>query len=290
MFNKWIVSFFALCTLSTAHSKIYDCFLFCDEFELLQIRLEELFDQVDYFVLMEAGETFQGEKKNYNFSQYKKYFEKYISKIIRVPMTELRPYMTPWERESYQRNTLGWGLIDCHWDDIVLISDVDEIPKREVISQIKQKLQAGAVGVALQQQCYYYQLNRQPFFHSSLDPQFCIGTVATTFRHIFDTSPDDVRTQGLSGEFELIPNGGWHFRFVGGLESLRYKMRNLAYGVNDVSYLTPEVYYSLLEEYSIMPIDDTFPHFVKNNVDHYKALQFIAELKPVEPILHALSD
>ena len=61
---------------------VYDCFIFFDEFDLLEIRLTLLDDVVDYFVIVESNFTFSGKKKNYNFKVAEKRFSKWLNKII----------------------------------------------------------------------------------------------------------------------------------------------------------------------------------------------------------------
>ena len=71
------------------HFKIFDCFTFYNEIEMLHVRLEELYDFVDYFILCEAPLTFRGKTKNLFYEENKKMFEKYNDKIIHIVDNEI---------------------------------------------------------------------------------------------------------------------------------------------------------------------------------------------------------
>jgi beta-1,4-mannosyl-glycoprotein beta-1,4-N-acetylglucosaminyltransferase len=113
--------------------KIYDCFTYFNEDQLLKLRLETLWESVDYFVICEATRTHTGKEKPVNFN-FKK-FEKYKSKI-RYLLIDSYPFETedPWVYENYQRNYLMNGLNDASDNDWVMISDLDEIPNPDSIS------------------------------------------------------------------------------------------------------------------------------------------------------------
>ena len=64
--------------------KLIDCFIFYNELQLLLFRLEELYEIVDYFVLVESTVTFTGNAKPLYFEQHKELFHKYIDKIIHI--------------------------------------------------------------------------------------------------------------------------------------------------------------------------------------------------------------
>jgi beta-1,4-mannosyl-glycoprotein beta-1,4-N-acetylglucosaminyltransferase len=140
--------------------RLYDCFTFFDELDLLEIRLNELYDVVDRFVLVEASSTFQGVPKPLIFEQNKARFARWIDKIKHVvcdfpdPMPRLSSKSRKkqgeraiaWDREYYQRNQILRGLADARPDDVIMVSDVDEIPSRAVMTRIMtDKLYEGAV-------------------------------------------------------------------------------------------------------------------------------------------------
>lgn len=143
-------------------SKIYDCFTFFNELEILMIRLEELYDVVDHFVIVEGSLTFTGKPKSHYFAENRHLFSRFEDKIIYIlvedfpsPTNDLR--LDAWRREHHQRNQIIRGLSHCAPRDIIIISDVDEIPRHDVIANLPR---IGKNIFNLDMQYFRYQLNR----------------------------------------------------------------------------------------------------------------------------------
>src|ERR1035438_6113570 len=136
---------------------IYDCFTFFNELDLLEIRLNILNDYVDCFVLVESTKTHQGKDKPLHFSDNKNRYQKFLPKIIHIVVDQYPEYegKSAWILEHHQRNMILKGLKDCTPDDIILISDLDEIPNPSKIAEY-----AGKSGIKIfRQSMYYYFLN-----------------------------------------------------------------------------------------------------------------------------------
>ena len=133
-----------------AHApKVFDCFPFFNEFEVLKIRLDELSDVVDYFVLIESVETQRGRTKSLYFEENKHFFSRYLDRIIHVALREMpvKKGVGRWWREHYQRNCIARALEGkCSSEDIVLVSDLDEIPRKNTMPTIRKKLDNGGGG------------------------------------------------------------------------------------------------------------------------------------------------
>ena len=127
--------------------KIFDCFMYFDEDVVLDLRLNTLNKFVDNFVIVESIFTHKGEKRNLNFNIKK--FEKFKDKIIyliydKQPKEILNKEIQKNDhggyiinallRENGQRNFISEGLKFANDDDLILISDVDEIPNLENIN------------------------------------------------------------------------------------------------------------------------------------------------------------
>lgn len=119
--------------------KVYDCFTFYNEFELLELRLRSLWDVVDYFVIVEANRKHTGEPKIFNFWERQDEFKDFLPKIRFVPadMSNV-PFkgVGDWAIENAQRNAIMQGLVDAEPDDLILISDLDEIPNPEIFPSL----------------------------------------------------------------------------------------------------------------------------------------------------------
>ena len=119
---------------------IYDCFSYWDEDLLLDLRLNILNKFVDYFVIVEGNKTWQNNPKKLKFNIDK--FQKFKDKIIYVPVEDMPDGDDPYKRENFQRDRIQKGLKEADSNDIVLISDLDEIPNLEQnnLKHIKNKI------------------------------------------------------------------------------------------------------------------------------------------------------
>ena len=121
--------------------KIYDCFTFYNEFELLELRLKSLWDVVDCFVIVEANRKHNGEPKGFNFWARQDDFKDFLPKIRFVPADLSQvPFKGTgdWSIENAQRNAIMRGLIDAEPDDLILISDLDEIPAPDIFQRLQE--------------------------------------------------------------------------------------------------------------------------------------------------------
>ena len=129
--------------------------MFFNEINILQLRIKLLYDIVDYFIIVEGDTTFQGEYKDYFYEKYEYMFEEFKDKIIykkiKIPSIKYINYNYPiykifddaWKREYYQRDYIHNILndLDCDKDDIISLSDVDEILYPEKLIQIINELE-----------------------------------------------------------------------------------------------------------------------------------------------------
>src|SRR5262249_27168436 len=106
--------------------RVFDCFPFFNEFDLLEIRLNELSDVVDYFVIAEAKRTFSGNPKPLYFRENRARFSKFLDRIVHITVENVPQRMdSSWGRQTYQRDALQRGLARAQPDDLILLSDVD---------------------------------------------------------------------------------------------------------------------------------------------------------------------
>jgi beta-1,4-mannosyl-glycoprotein beta-1,4-N-acetylglucosaminyltransferase len=232
--------------------KIYDCFQFFNEFDLLEIRLEMLYDEVDHFVISETSRTHSDLPKPFNFNENKHRFEKYLDKIIHVmedypsdilhfdKITEDSPYNIQrnrisdiYDKEEHegqlkryptfcrdylQREFIKFGLLNCEDEDIILVSDLDEIPNPEKVKEIREKR---LTNIVLMHNCYYYYVNL--IAHTNWH-----GAYAVKYGDTKNVSLTHIR--GLSGrDFKMVEDGGWHLSFMGGSERVKTKIMSYAH-------------------------------------------------------------
>ena len=118
--------------------KIFDCFPFFNELEILELRFMELYDTVDYFVIVEANKSHNGTPKEFIFENNKSRYEKWLDKVIYVKVEDMPEYNPDYvfALEYFQRQQIMRGLEGkAQEGDKILVSDCDEIPKVEKIKE-----------------------------------------------------------------------------------------------------------------------------------------------------------
>jgi beta-1,4-mannosyl-glycoprotein beta-1,4-N-acetylglucosaminyltransferase len=250
--------------------KVYDCFMFFNELELLEIRLAELNEVVDYFLLVEAPFTHSGKSKPLYYEENKERYKKWQQKIIHVvcPIPEKTIFDKFFEFleikfpnkimsrlyikfslgrkkiEAFQRNHTLKGLIDAKNEDIIMISDVDEITRADKIQKIKLILKQNPNSIVrLDEKLYYYYLNGAVKQKWQSAKACTMKTLKTQIK-----TPDNLRNWKiiyrilsifkyrpiLSKEI-LIENAGWHFSYLGGIDAIKLKIASISHFENDTS-------------------------------------------------------
>ena len=145
--------------------KIYDCLMYWDEDLILDLRLNILNEYVDKFVIVESNKTWQNNEKKLNFNIER--FKEFKSKIIYIPILDMPGGDNPWIRENFQRNCILRGLKEAEDNDLIIISDADEIPNLKNIKQFMENKKYAS----FKQLSFYYKLNMQnityPYWHGS---------------------------------------------------------------------------------------------------------------------------
>lgn len=273
---------------------VYDTFPFFNELDLLEIRLNILDPVVDRFVLVEATRTFTGKPKPLYYENNKNRFAKFADKIIHIVVDDYPPFESPWTNENHQRNCLLRGLTDAKPDDRILLNDVDEIPRPELVREYAAK--PGSFQFDLDYYAYY--LNCR----NVTDPHWKEAKLVTfeTLRHGLDgkevvfndfllrsvnqgTTPMMIRCSPLL-RAKTVPHGGWHFSSLGGAEAVIAKMVSFSHSEfdsaekHDVRRIKQAISSGESPLYRIrffaVPVDKRFPAFLVENRDKYQHLFF----------------
>lgn len=260
--------------LKKPKGEIYDCCLFFNEFELLKIRLEELYDQVDHFVIVESEETHRGSPKPLNFLAQQELFTKYLDKIIYVPIEKIKGSKSPhsWIRENYQRNQIMRGLISCKNEDIILISDIDEIPAgRDLPGLIDRLLRSEKPLLFCGHKTFRYFFNRWDRPNSPW-----AGTAIMTYGFLKNHFPQYTRRRKDWKEFPLVASG-WHLTTMGGSQKVIEKYESVVLHAGD-----NEDYLKNLERIQreasgqiLVQVDESFPRYIRENQKYYVENGFI---------------
>jgi hypothetical protein len=194
--------------------KVFDCFTFFEERELLLARLRLLADHVDHFVVVEGTRTFRGDVRTPVLLTMAQELEFLGDRLIRVEVSDFPETRDPWVRERFQRDAIMRGLGSAEADDLVLISDVDEIPKPAIVDRLKRQL---ADPVALSMRFSYYKLNL-----SSAEP----WSLARATRFADLHSPQALRERSDLSE---VPDAGWHLSYIGSTDDIVRKLTSFSH-------------------------------------------------------------
>jgi beta-1,4-mannosyl-glycoprotein beta-1,4-N-acetylglucosaminyltransferase len=271
---------------------IYDCFAFFNELDLLEIRLNELDSVVDRFVLVEATRTFQKKEKPLYFEQNKQRYAKFLHKIEHIVVDEYPHFFskfrvpTAWDYDDHQKEQILRGLKNCRPDDVIIVSDVDEIPRAHLVREYAQK-----PGLKVfQQRLYYYFLNC--FIRKYPEPvpiengiMYWHGTVMLNYREIKTIQKTRLNrgTRKSTPQITIIPEAGWHFSYLGGVKKVIEKIEAYAHQEhNKDEFKDPEKIRQIITkggslygenlDSEIVPIDNSFPAFVQKNQSQFQDL------------------
>mgnify|MGYP001166395228 CR=1 FL=1 len=214
---------------------LVDAFLYFDEKELVELRIKYLNDLVDHFIVVEADVTHQGKKKDWNFepllkNNLKNFSQKIHYHKLKIDMNEAdseRGWIyekvkggRSWKIENMQRNYIKEACKDFAAKDIIIISDLDEIPSREKIKFIKSCDFQFIAPVAFEHFLFHLDCN-----HLNLEKW--LGSIAVT-KEIFDKSkPQELRNNRY--KISQFVRSGWSFSSFGGLNRVREKFEAFAH-------------------------------------------------------------
>jgi len=241
---------------------------------LLDLRLHELYEQVDRFVIIEANITHQSKRKKQNFDISN--FKKFKKKIQYFFIEDIKPTENSWSIENQQRNKINLGLSNLSQDDYVMISDLDEIPNSKKLQQIKKNKYS-----VFLQKFYYYKFN----LINNIEPNW-FGTKACKLKYL--PSPQKLRQLKIYPWWRLdkkfikvINDGGWHFSYLMNEEAIAQKIMAFAHKEYNKEIFTDT---TLIKKkidnkkdlfdrnftFSKMKLDQTFPEFLLKNKELYK--------------------
>jgi len=220
--------------------------MYYNEDIILDLRLNYLDQFIDYFVIVESTFNHKGEKKKLNFdinkfSNFKKKIRYLILDDLPKNLEEVkkddneteksRKYiLNGYKRDNYQRNHISQGINDAKPEDIILISDIDEVPnlKKINIKSIKKKL------IFFNQKMCYYKFNLYQKNLNWTGTRACKKKYLISPQWLRDIKPKSYsfwRLDALFSKFKyinihFINNGGWHFSYVNTPQLIEEKLRS----------------------------------------------------------------
>ncbi len=226
--------------------KVFDCFMYYNEDTILDVRLNYLNKFVDYFIIVESTFNHRGQKKELNFdikkfSQFKNKIRYYIlddqpKDIEEVDINDSEDeknskyILNGYRRDHFQRNHIIEGIKDAQENDIIIISDIDEIPKLENINfeKLKNKL------IFFKQKMCYYKFN---LFHKNYDwfgSRACIKKMLLSPQWLRDIKTksypfwrlDLLFSKKKYSNIKMVNDGGWHFSYLNTPELIEQKLKS----------------------------------------------------------------
>lgn len=278
--------------------KVYDCFAFFNELDLLELRMAELDPIVDHFVIVEATRTFSKKEKPLHFKLNRDRYSRFEKKIIYVEVnkyptiwTKFRP-ITTWHYDNHQKQQVIQGLTKAQGKDQIVFSDLDEIPHAHSLSKALSDPQK--FKVFEQHQAIYFLNNVCTKIHDFGGQAIAQqnrdgfgrwrGTVLSQKKNIKNFKEFRKTRDREGSDISVIRDGGWHLSYMGGLESVIYKMKSYAhteYSGDD--YTNPEVIQKAItsgldplkygEKYELFSLKDSkipYLNALKNNPEKWK--------------------
>lgn len=265
--------------------KVYDCFPFFNELDVLEIRLKEMWDTVDYFVLVEANVSHSGNPKEYIFEKNKERFEPYLSKIRHIKVDDVPETQDSWVREKFQRFCIGRGLFDAEKDDIIIVSDADEIPRAELIEMIKND-ENDYDRYILYIPMLEFRINYMKIHGFTKGSNIAVArgrsfTNAQQEREFtFYWTPKPPNTV-------LVEHGGWHFTYLGDDNHALTKIQNFAHTETNIPQFTENLNIQFMienkcglhgpgsheiENFEYVKVDDYYPKAITENLERWQHL------------------
>lgn len=276
---------------------IYDCIPFFNELDILKLRMHIMSPYVDKFVIEEAALMFSGEPKPMIFADNRKMFAEFEDKILYVAVEDSpSDIATTHERDRFQKNQLIRALAGCSPEDIIIFSDVDEIPNPKVLKEIIENFDASKV-YHLAQRMFYCFLNMEEISGNllSITGEFpgvnkkqWLGTKVCSFGklpkegivYLREVSPE-------AKESIRVADGGWHFGYMGGngeknvARRISEKVQAAAHQeYNESKYLTEAVdrllcggdIFGRNAKFIRVEVDESYPDYLREHIEEYNYL------------------
>lgn len=266
-----------------APMRVFDCFPFYNEFDLAELRIQELWDVVDYFVIAEANTTHQNNPKPFYLKDNWERFEKYASKIRHVMIEDMPMSPDTWVNERFQRHCLQRGLTDLQPNDIVITSDCDEIPRASIIDAIKEDTN-NYDRYVLFVPLHYFKIN-----YLMANPNGLHGNVMVARGRAY-TDPQQERAltfpwtpKPTNYDVVYVNHGGWHFSYFGKTEFAVNKIKNFAHAETNRAEILDRMDVDKMienhvgigweqgdERFVYTKVDDYYPRAILENPEKYK--------------------
>ena len=248
---------------------VYDCFQFFNELDILKLRMHVLNDVVDKFVISEATVTFSGEKKPLYFQENREMFQEFENKIIHKVVDDTPMDTSAFMRDSHQKCVVARGLEGAKDDDIVIFSDVDEIPNPEAVKKVLADFDGSKI-YALAQRNFYCYLNMEETSGSllSITGEFegftgkdrrWLGTKICNFSYMGGGKDESVEDRV---KYKIKSAAHQEYNNRATLSKVKKKIRN------------HEDILGRSTDFQIVPVDESYPVYLREHLEEYQYLMY----------------
>lgn len=276
---------------------LYDCFQFFNELDLLKLRLNVLDPVVDKFVIVESTVTFSGQPKPLYYNDSKDLFKEFHGKIIHIIVSDTPDGsgVSPFDRDVFQKNARSRGLAGCSKDDLIMYSDLDEVPNPAKIKEILASFDPEKICQFAQRQFYFY-LNLEEVSgkllsyagdFAGIKHKQWLGTYL--FRlGLLDRFPlAELRVNKTPERSVRVADGGWHFTYMGGskdediADRVAHKIKSAAHQEFNTTKILSKIgkniagkkdVFGRSSKFRRVEIDATYPEYLLRNLEVFSYL------------------
>ena len=260
--------------------------MYFDEDLVLDLRLNILNESVSNFVVAEATKDHTGNDKklNFNIDNFSKFKDKITYVIVDDIPTDIKSYKKNWPvhhlRDQHQRNALVKGYENSCEDDLIMISDIDEIPDPNKINEFNTNNKYA---------CFLQKNFQSKINLLNVTEKYWMGTKIIQKKYL--KSPQWLRNiKTVKPAFwkfykpkqpQLINDGGWHFSFLKEPKGISKKIKSYSHSeYNKIEFTDEEKIENRIRnkkdifdrnfKYEKIDLDNTFPSYILENKDKYK--------------------
>ena len=280
---------------------VSDCFQFFNELDILLLRMKVMNDVVDKFVISESTVTFSGMPKPLYFQENREMFDEFKDKIIHqvVDDSPMGEGTDAFMRDSHQKCAVARGLKDAKPEDVIIFSDVDEIPNPEAVRRVLENFDDSKIYALAQRNFYcYLDMEEKSGNLLSVTGEFdgftgrerkWLGTKICKYSMLEKYTTEQLRDKEQKHLMVRVPEGGWHFSYMGGSKNesvaqrVKYKIKSAAHQ----EYNNRSTLFKVREniknrqdilgreaDFQIVPIDETYPVYLQEHVKEYSYLRY----------------
>jgi len=260
--------------------------MYFDEDLVFDLRLNILNDHVYNFIVVEATKDHTGKEKklNFNINNFSKFKNKITYIVVDNLPVNLKSYKKNWQvhhlRDQHQRNAISRGYKNCNDNDLIMISDIDEIPNPNKI---------GEFNVSNKYACFIQKNFQSKINLLNVSDTHWAGTKIIQKKYL--KSPQWLRNiKSAKPSFwkfykprqpQLIYDGGWHFSFLKDPLGISKKIQSYSHSEYNIPEFTDEKkiseriknkqdIFDRNYKYEKVNLDNSFPEYILKNLKKYE--------------------